>query len=272
MSATNRGSERVPNDSYPTPRWAVRRFLEAATATLPRGTWLEPCAGAGVIVEEIDGYADKLIAIEIDPSFQKQLGLVLKRAGSKAGPMIGDYLQIPSKVDVIITNPPFSLGFEVAKKAVTEARHVALLLRLNFLGSGTKSGRSDWLRANPPDVYVLPNRPSFAASVRCVSKFMLGGAHAPESALPEEARAHVGSTCPWRVVLPVEAERPRMCPWCAGRVSCSTTDATEYAWFVWHTYQEADPRQLALIPAVPRRHGKIQILADTPPSERGSDD
>jgi hypothetical protein len=222
-------------------------------------------------VEEAASYADKFIVIEIDPEFHKPLGLVLRRAGSKAV-MIGDYLRIPSKVDVIITNPPFSLGFEVAKKAVTEASHVVLLLRLNFLGSGTKSGRSDWLRMNPPDVYVLPNRPSFAASIRCVSKNMLSPLHV----LPPHAREiekHVGSTCSWRVMLPVEAERPKVCPWCAGKVSCSTTDATEYAWFVWHAQKGAtDPRQLSLIPNAPGGHGKIQILADTPASERDSDE
>jgi hypothetical protein len=257
MSATNRGAERVPQDSYPTPGWAVRRFLEAIE--LPRGSWLEPCAGSGVIVREIAEYADEIHAIEIAREYEKPLRAAL--AGSsrtRPAPLIGDYLlAVTAKnYDVIITNPPFSLAFEFAQKAVREADHVALLLRLNFLGSGTKSGRTPWLRQNPPDVYVLPNRPSFAASIRCVSKIML------------TTGEHAGSTCPWRVTQPIEDERPKRCPWCDGKVQCSTTDATEYAWFVWHTRHLADPRQLALRVDRGVGYGKIQILADTPSEDR----
>lgn len=260
MSATNRGAERVPQDSYPTPRWSVQRFLEAVE--LPRGTWLEPCAGRGAIVSEIADYADEVRAIEIDEAFRKPLTDALRPTGARMGrrpaPLIADYLATPITypVSVIVTNPPFSLAFEFAQKAVREADHVALLLRLNFLGSGTKSGRTPWLRQNPPDVYVLPNRPSFAASIRCVSKLMI---HTAE---------HVGSTCPWRVTQPIEDERPKRCPWCDGKVSCSTTDATEYAWFVWHTRNLADPRQLALRVDRGVGYGKIQILADTPSEDR----
>jgi hypothetical protein len=264
VSATNRGAEREPHDSYPTPRWAIRRLLEEVA--LPRGAWLEPCAGEGAIVREIAPYADEICAIEILPACREPLTEALVQAGKsgvkKSGVKIDDYLvqkRPRRRFNVVITNPPFSLGFEIAKKAVTEADFVVLLLRLNFLGSGDKSGRSEWLRRHPPDVYVLPNRPAFVASLRCVSKNMLSPLHV----LPPHTREiekHVGSTCPWRTTLPIEAERPKRCPWCDGKVSCSTTDATEYAWFVWLADKRAHLEQ--------SEFGKIKILATTPASER----
>lgn len=38
---------------------------------------------------------------------------------------------------------------------------MAILLRLNFLGT---EGRSAFMREHAPDVYVLPNRPSFTGT------------------------------------------------------------------------------------------------------------
>lgn len=270
MSATNRGSERQPADSYPTPAWCVRRLLEAVGEDeLPRGAWLEPCAGEGAIVEVIAERADSISVVEIDPAMRPGLVEAFREArrrppGSPTPPpasfQIADYLTLPppsKKYDVIITNPPYSLALDFVRKAAAEAHHVAMLLRLNFLGSGVKSGRSDWLRQHPPDVFVLPNRPSFVASVRCVSGEVLPAATEP---------------CAWRTMLPLDRERPGSCPVCGGAVECSTTDATEYAWFVWHPTRDwADPRQLKFALGLGgREHGKIKILADTPAGERRS--
>lgn len=167
MSATNRGAERISNDAYPTPSWCVRRLLEACP--LQYGVWLEPCAGEGAIIDAMteldDGnerhYADAVEwnACEIRPEVQPHPSCVSWHVGS--------YLDQPFEgADVIITNPPFDLSFEIAQKAITEAPAVALLLRLNWLGSGTRSGRSAWLRKHTPDVYVLPNRPSFVQNAK----------------------------------------------------------------------------------------------------------
>jgi hypothetical protein len=63
--------------------------------------------------------------------------------------------------NLIITNPPYSLSLEFAKRAIKEADLTILLLRLNWLASAK---RSKWLQKNTPSIYVLPNRPSFTGS------------------------------------------------------------------------------------------------------------
>ena len=62
---------------------------------------------------------------------------------------------------MIITNPPYWLAFDFVLASLSRARFVAMLLRLNFLSS---ESRSALMRVDAPDVYVLPNRPSFVAS------------------------------------------------------------------------------------------------------------
>jgi len=60
--------------------------------------------------------------------------------------------------DLAITNPPFRHAMEVVQWCLAHAERSVLLLRLNFLGSVK---RAPFLREHTPDVYVLPNRPSF---------------------------------------------------------------------------------------------------------------
>lgn len=86
---------------------------------------------------------------------------------------------------------------------------VALLLRLNWLGS---QDRAPFHRAHPADIYILPKRPEFAASLSCTAK---------------------KSGCTYKETLPIEAIRPKICPLCGAKTACSTTDSIEYAWFVW---------------------------------------
>jgi hypothetical protein len=47
---------------------------------------------------------------------------------------------------------------EFIAKALTYASYVVMLLRLNFLGSGK---RAAFFAREMPDIYVLPDRPSF---------------------------------------------------------------------------------------------------------------
>jgi len=159
MSSTNRNSgERVEHDFYPTPKWCVARLMEKLDFWTGDNVWLEPCAGNGAIIKAIkelypaDDETWKIV--ELQPEFEQELKTLSENV------VIGDYLTTdPGKVDVIITNPPFSLAFEIIKKALeSKPRVVCMLLRLNFLGS---KERSSFMRENTPDVYVLPNRPSF---------------------------------------------------------------------------------------------------------------
>ena len=157
MSATNRGAQRVAEDAYPTPVWAVRALL--AGCHLPGGTWLEPAAGDGAIVRMVNACRRDVTWYACD---------VREECWPAIEPLvddgaIGDFLQLdwsdwPAPA-VIITNPPYSLAEAFVRKALeVPGAVVVMLLRLNWL-AGQK--RAAWLRANTPSVYVLPRRPAF---------------------------------------------------------------------------------------------------------------
>jgi hypothetical protein len=175
MSSTKRGSQRSPADMYPTPAWVVHRLLDEVA--LPVGRWLEPGVGNGDIVRAVH---QKLEGVQFT-GFDIRNTKFIKKAALQ--PELGDYfvgnllkpegellktmqavdLLSAEKWDVSIGNPPFRLAAEFIAFSLKYARNVALLLRLNYLGSDT---RAEFMRSLAPDVFVLPNRPSFRPSKR----------------------------------------------------------------------------------------------------------
>lgn len=161
MSATNRGGQRSPADFYATPAWCVRRFLERCT--LPRGRWLEPTAGEGHLLRAVASVRPALdwTAVELRP----ECAPLLDATGARV--RVGNFLSADrewlglhgaEEFDVAIGNPPFRYALECIEAARRVARITAMLLRLDFLESDE---RAEFLRAWTPDVYVLPDRPSF---------------------------------------------------------------------------------------------------------------
>jgi hypothetical protein len=113
----------------------------------------------------------------------------------------GSFQQVPpdDRYACAISNPPFRSALAFVQHALKFAPIVIMLLRLNWLASRT---RNAWLRTHVPNIYVLPDRPSF-----------VGG----------------------------------------------TTDATDYAWMLWHREENVA--------------GLVELLATTPAEERrGSPD
>lgn len=194
MSATGRGAERRADDFYATPAWCVRRLLERLA--LPAGNWLEPCAGDGAIIRAVGRQDVTWTAVELRHEARGRLVEVVDSTEVFVGFDFvgGDFGG--TEFAAVITNPPFSLALPFIEHALELAPWVVMLLRLNFLAS---AGRAEFFREQAPDVYVLPNRPSFTDDGR--------------------------------------------------------TDATEYAWFVWP-------------PERGRRAGRLEVLAETPASER----
>ena len=151
MSSTNRGLERIANDVYPTPDWLTRAILPALRKRLPKGpiSVLEPACGSKQAIAEVIRTAW--------PHAQVTCSDIVE-------PWSSDFLTLqPSPTfDLVITNPPFYAALEFVQQALrwrrTETSVVAMLLRLNFLGS---QKRAPWLRAHMPSVYVSPKRPSF---------------------------------------------------------------------------------------------------------------
>lgn len=165
MSVTNRGIIRKENDFYPTPAVVIETFLDNYHIG-DKGEItkiLEPCAGNGNIIKALQerGYTS-IKAVELRKEEAENLNNMLGY-GNFA---IADFLTLNPKhigdIDVVITNPPFSLAMEFLQKSLEIVKNdgkVILLLRLGFLASRKRFG---FMRENPPtEMYVLNQRPSF---------------------------------------------------------------------------------------------------------------
>ena len=160
MSATNRGAERKPYDFYATPVDVVENLLNNIDLNQYGDKVLEPSAGNGNICRCIKShYPNKRVtALEIREEELESL----TKCSDKV--IIGDYLQIDmeSKYDIIIGNPPYSNAIEFVNKSLElleENGVLIFLLRTAFLES--KSRYSFWQEHPVSGLYVLSKRPSF---------------------------------------------------------------------------------------------------------------
>lgn len=169
MSSARAASDRLggAKDAYPTPAWCVHRLLEAWT---PRpGVWVEPAAGSGALVRAVNecvrpAYEPEWLALEIDPTYRMDLRDSIGRGWSN----ICDFLSAgatanvyPRAVTAVITNPPYTSAqlFIERCRLLYPYAEVVMLLRVGFLES--EGRRGFWPQVGLPDLYVLPNRPSF---------------------------------------------------------------------------------------------------------------
>lgn len=168
MSATGRGERGGGGaDFFPTPAWCVDWLLRAVD--LPGGDWLEPSAGDGAIIRAVNARRKdvKWTAVEIREEMRPRL----EASGVHRELVIAgvDFLAADCRVrlasdthfegyDVVLGNCPYGEAGRHVHCALLEGKIVALLLRLNFLGS---QKRCDFWRRHPADVYVLSERPSF---------------------------------------------------------------------------------------------------------------
>jgi hypothetical protein len=137
----------------------VERLTEVLE--LPGGRWLEPAAGDGAIVRAVTRGDVSWDLWELRESERESLA----RASPGAEIHIGDFLadaasgRVPrGGYAVAITNPPFRIAQPFIDSCLECAEVTVMLLRLNFLAS---KGRWEFMSKRAPDVYVLPNRPSF---------------------------------------------------------------------------------------------------------------
>jgi hypothetical protein len=160
MSSTNRKSRRIVADDYPTPDWCIRQLLREVQ--FPGGNWLEPTAGDGSLIRAINNVRQDITwdTVELREACRDKL----EEIPIINSITISDFLNIdPSyfstHFSAIITNPPYSLAMPVIQHSLKfDTDFIIMLLRLNFLATNV---RAEFMRATTPDVYVLPNRPSF---------------------------------------------------------------------------------------------------------------
>lgn len=152
-------AEKPDHEFYPTPAWCVTRLLQHVE--MPGGDWLEPSAGNGAIIRATLSVRRDVewTAIEV-----RDTGAQLLACGARAFEQ-ADFLRwgrdypLPPYA-VALGNPPFTLAAQFILAALGQAEQVVMLLRLNFLGS-SNDRRHLFEQAGMPDVYVLPERPSF---------------------------------------------------------------------------------------------------------------
>jgi hypothetical protein len=163
MSATNRGGTRHPSDFYSTPSWCVDRLLERVT--LPSGAWLEPGAGEGNVIKAVTRTDVCWTAVEQQQVCRAALERITPRPEIiitdrfiDAGVPERDKPLYGRRFEVALGNPPFSLAQEFVEESLRYADTVVMLLRLNFLAS---AGRCSFMQNRAPDVFVIPDRPSF---------------------------------------------------------------------------------------------------------------
>ncbi len=157
--------KRDPFDFYPTPAWCVKRLIEKLDADqlahkfegFPGKNWLAPGAGEGSLIRNVGRTDINWTAVELRPECRP----VLEATGAKVE--IADYLKWtpPSRYDVIFANPPFGLAMEFIEASLLQADMVIMLLRMGFLST---AGRSEFMNRTCPDVYIIPERPSFTAN------------------------------------------------------------------------------------------------------------
>lgn len=163
--------KRATLDQYPTPEWVVHRLFEHPRFPVPKGgTWFEPCVGDGAIVRAVPkGEVRRWVVNDIDLH-----RLAFDPGGRKVAAGDRYHLDILEwdrhgsidelkrrlnlRLSVVITNPPYCIAQEVVERCRPLAPWLVLLLRTQFLAS---EERADFFRRDEPDIFLLPNRPSF---------------------------------------------------------------------------------------------------------------
>lgn len=152
MSSTSRGKARNRHDTYPTPLWVLDRVIEKLPILLEAKSVLEPAADDGRLLKRIRERGLRVPMTAVDVRVQPPIAGLTQ--------IHGDFLswETSERFDLAVTNPPFRLAMPMIERAMQLAKHVVFLLRLNFIGS---RARHSFMRRWTPDVYVVPDRPSF---------------------------------------------------------------------------------------------------------------
>lgn len=219
MSCKNRGTVTDPKDFYPTPRPSFLPLLPYLPIGVFAPEFFDPCAGDGRLINMLRESGRIAHGADLFPQPQDVYPTTAL-----------DYLADTTRRDFALTNPPFSVAFAMCQHARQFADEFMFLLRLSFLESDE---RGDWLTANEPaGLWVLRKRPSFVMSITCKSVVPSEWVKDPTSQMGGFSKAPYQCKHNW--LLPIESDRPKVCPKCGGKeLSISTSDNSGYAWYYW---------------------------------------
>ena len=131
-------------DFYPTPPWAVDVLLEYENFD---GLILEPACGTGNISNALIAHGFDVISSDIN-----DYGY---------GEPNKDFFALTSRIDNIITNPPYNIADKFVEHSLKLAnKKIALLLRLAFL-EGANRYNSIYAKNPPSTVLVFTKRLTF---------------------------------------------------------------------------------------------------------------
>lgn len=119
---------------------------------------LDPCCGEGQLLDVFRERGFRTAGIELHHERAQEA----RRRGHEV--LQGDALQLPwPEADLLVTNPPFSLGAEFVEKALRwqGRQRIYTMLRLTFLEP--VPSRRRLLIDQQPDLFILPERPAFDA-------------------------------------------------------------------------------------------------------------
>ena len=161
MSSTNRSNSRDNHvaDYYVTPIDKISDFLEEfeRVETIDKNIQILDCCAGGDEKHPMS-YPEALSK----KGFNNIATLDIR--DDSLSETKGDYLHMDytNKMDMIITNPPFSLALDIIKKSledVKEGGFVIMLLRLNYFGG--KIRKELWEKQMPKYCFVHHKRISF---------------------------------------------------------------------------------------------------------------
>lgn len=149
-------AQRIENDHYRTPTWAVERFLHAWAPTIAAPSLiLEPAAAGRALLPPLRQAWPNATICPRDLALQPgDEGVVEQRNF-----WLDD---TPESFDLVITNPPYVFAETFVRQGLTKVRrggHLALLLRCTFIGSAERIPLFKSLK--PYQGWVLPERPAF---------------------------------------------------------------------------------------------------------------
>lgn len=158
-----------PTEYFPTPEWAIHAFLDhyaldlkALQSESPIPVVVDPCAGDGRILRIL---RDKLsyLPFAINTDIAPRAPNVIK-----ADAILGLPVYMERLSDLTILNPPFSLAVDFFNTVKKYSKRIAMLQRLNFLGSQKR--HEFWVKNAPDAVYVYSQRPSFSGDKKTDSQ------------------------------------------------------------------------------------------------------